>query len=172
MSLASLATDVPSPIESPTWAAFRAGASFVPSPVTATTCPWRCRASTSRFLSIGRARAIIFRSITRSSSWLSVKAPNSGPVIMLRSVSEGCHNPICRPISFAVPGVSPVTILTFMPAFRTSSMAAGTSERTGSAIATMPRNSRLSAITLPSVIVASPVLISCTANPRVRMAWA
>ena len=37
MSLASLATDVPSPIDRPTWAAFKAGASLVPSPVTATT---------------------------------------------------------------------------------------------------------------------------------------
>ena len=39
MSLASLATAVPSPIERPTWAALSAGASFVPSPVTATTSP-------------------------------------------------------------------------------------------------------------------------------------
>ena len=38
-SLASLALAVPSPIESPTCAFFRAGASFVPSPVTATTSP-------------------------------------------------------------------------------------------------------------------------------------
>lgn len=37
MSLASFATDVPSPIDSPTCAAFSAGASLVPSPVTATT---------------------------------------------------------------------------------------------------------------------------------------
>ena len=37
MSLASFATDVPSPIDKPTWAAFKAGASLVPSPVTATT---------------------------------------------------------------------------------------------------------------------------------------
>ena len=37
MSLASLATDVPSPIDRPTFAALSAGASFVPSPVTATT---------------------------------------------------------------------------------------------------------------------------------------
>ncbi len=37
MSEASLATDVPSPIDSPTCALFSAGASLVPSPVTATT---------------------------------------------------------------------------------------------------------------------------------------
>ena len=40
ISLASLALDVPSPIERPTCALLRAGASFVPSPVTATT--WFC----------------------------------------------------------------------------------------------------------------------------------
>ena len=39
ISLASFATEVPDPIESPTCAWFRAGASFVPSPVTATTSP-------------------------------------------------------------------------------------------------------------------------------------
>ena len=33
MSEASFATEVPSPIDRPTWAAFRAGASLVPSPV-------------------------------------------------------------------------------------------------------------------------------------------
>ena len=39
MSLASLATAVPSPIDNPTLATLSAGASLVPSPVTATTCP-------------------------------------------------------------------------------------------------------------------------------------
>ena len=37
MSDASLATEVPSPIDKPTCAECNAGASFVPSPVTATT---------------------------------------------------------------------------------------------------------------------------------------
>ena len=40
MSEASFATEVPSPIDRPTWASFRAGASLVPSPVTATTSLW------------------------------------------------------------------------------------------------------------------------------------
>ena len=39
ISLASFATEVPVPIDNPTLAWFRAGASFVPSPVTATICP-------------------------------------------------------------------------------------------------------------------------------------
>ena len=42
MSLASFATDVPVPIDNPTCAWFKAGASLVPSPVTATTAPFCC----------------------------------------------------------------------------------------------------------------------------------
>lgn len=53
MSLASLATEVPVPIESPTCAWFNAGASFVPSPVTATTAPFCCNSCTRRCLSYG-----------------------------------------------------------------------------------------------------------------------
>jgi len=60
MSLASLATDVPEPIERPTLAKLSAGASFVPSPVTATTSPCCCNSRTSRCLSSGRARERIF----------------------------------------------------------------------------------------------------------------
>ncbi len=77
MSEASLATDVPSPIDRPTCVAFRAGASLVPSPVTATTSPLLCRASTRRFLSIGRARAMILSPSTRCSSCSSSRASNS-----------------------------------------------------------------------------------------------
>ena len=138
MSDASLATLVPSPIDKPTWAAFKAGASLVPSPVTATTWCFACNASTSRFLSIGRARAMIFRLFTRSDSSLSLRASNSGPVMTHRSQSFSVHIPTCLPISLAVPGVSPVTIFTSIPAFKHSRTASGTSLRTGSAIATIP----------------------------------
>ena len=94
MSLASLATEVPSPMERPTWAAFRAGASLVPSPVTATTAPFFCNNCTRRCLSVGRARHMIFRSSTRSSTSSSVSASKPGPVMMLRSVSSGFQVPI------------------------------------------------------------------------------
>ena len=116
MSLASLATEVPSPMERPTCAAFKAGASFVPSPVTATTAPFCCNNCTKRCLSVGRARHMIFKSKTRSKASWSLSASNAGPVIMFRSVSFAFHVPICRPISLAVPGVSPVTIFTSIPA--------------------------------------------------------
>ena len=82
MSLASLATEVPSPIERPIWAWFRAGASLVPSPVTATTSPCSCSKRTRRSLSDGRARDMIFRSPMRSFSSSSLNRLNSLPVII------------------------------------------------------------------------------------------
>ena len=171
MSLASFATDVPSPIDSPTCAALRAGASFVPSPVTATTSPCCCSSPTSLDLSVGRARDIIFMRRAASAASLSSRAAKSGPVIMLLSLSVlSFHSPICRPISFAVPGVSPVTILILIPASMLSFTAAGTSARTGSEIATMPINVRLSALSeSPSTALPSPT--SWYANPRVRIAF-
>ena len=139
MALASLATVVPSPMESPTCAAFRAGASLVPSPVTATTWSFFWSSLTSRSLSMGLARHMIFRSITRSSSSASGVCSNSTPVIRRSGVSSSVHRPIWRPISRAVPGVSPVTILMRMPASMQSFTAWGTSSRTGSEMAAMPR---------------------------------
>uniref|UniRef100_A0A2P2MNK1 Calcium-transporting ATPase n=1 Tax=Rhizophora mucronata TaxID=61149 RepID=A0A2P2MNK1_RHIMU len=67
----SLATSVPCmPIERPMSASCNAGASFVPSPVTATTCPFFFKACTSRSLSLGEDRPItdIFSAITSLSS--------------------------------------------------------------------------------------------------------
>ena len=74
---------------------------------------------------------------------------------MFFSLSFLVHKPIWRPISFAVPGVSPVTILTAIPAFIHSSTAAGTSSRTGSEIATIPQNVKFSPTTLLSLIAIS-----------------
>ena len=139
MSLASLATAVPSPMESPTCAALSAGASLVPSPVTATTSPPRCSIRTSRALSSGRARDMIFNALTRFRASSSDSAANSGPEMMASSGVSSCQSPTCRPTSRAVPGVSPVTIFTSTPARFTSAMAAGTSGLTGSLMATMPK---------------------------------
>ncbi|KAJ4838589.1 hypothetical protein Tsubulata_007089 [Turnera subulata] len=59
MSELSFATSVPCiPMESPISASLRAGASFVPSPVTATTCPFSFRHWTIRSLSNGEDLAI------------------------------------------------------------------------------------------------------------------
>lgn len=59
ISQASLATYVPYiPIANPTSAFFNAGASFVPSPVTATTFPLSINPTTIAYLSSGRDRLI------------------------------------------------------------------------------------------------------------------
>lgn len=56
---ASLATSVPAiPIANPTSAFFKAGASLVPSPVTATTCPNYLIPVTNKYLSSGLDLAI------------------------------------------------------------------------------------------------------------------
>mmetsp|Transcript_36044 Transcript_36044/g.85521 ORF Transcript_36044/g.85521 Transcript_36044/m.85521 type:complete len:229 (-) Transcript_36044:151-837(-) len=66
MSDASFATSVPDmPIASPTSASFSAGASLVPSPVTATTSFWLCSSETRRCLSSGELRARTFARRTR-----------------------------------------------------------------------------------------------------------
>src|SRR3989304_6281885 len=60
MSAASFATSVPAiPIATPMSAFISAGASFTPSPVTATTCPIRWSADTARSLCSGATRARI-----------------------------------------------------------------------------------------------------------------
>lgn len=62
MEAASLATSVPAiPMAKPMSAFFRAGASFVPSPVTATMFPLSIRPATSAYLSSGRDLAMIFK---------------------------------------------------------------------------------------------------------------
>ena len=81
IAAASFAIAVPVlPIAMPTSALFSAGASLVPSPVTATTSPERFSARTSLSLSSGRARAMIFslRPIRTASS--SSSAAYSRPV--------------------------------------------------------------------------------------------
>ena len=138
ISLASLATAVPSPIDSPTCALLRAGASLVPSPVTATTSPNSWSRRTRRSLSIGRARAMILRRVSRALASSSVRASNSAPVMISSSVELSSQRPICRAISLAVPEVSPVMIFTPIPASRHCWIASGTSLRTGSMMPKIP----------------------------------
>ena len=81
-SAASLAISVPLiPIANPTWACLRAGASLVPSPVTATMLPNSLRPKTRINLSSGDALAIIFKSLTvcLNASLLFKKISNSPP---------------------------------------------------------------------------------------------
>ncbi len=139
VTAASLATSVPeTPIATPMSACLRAGASLAPSPVTATTSPRRCRATTTRILSSGPTRHSssspgLSRSKSRpSSSSASTSVPvttvGAGPVTM----------PTLRATASAVSGWSPVTITIRMRARRQSATAPLTSGRGGSSIPTRP----------------------------------
>ena len=118
MSLASFARAVPAPIERPTCALPRAGASFVPSPVTATISPLCWRSETNRNLSSGRARDSILNRLSETvfNASVSSKALNSWPVKVI-SDELSSNNPTSFPIFRAVPGVSPVTMMTRTPAW-------------------------------------------------------
>mmetsp|Transcript_58777 Transcript_58777/g.120245 ORF Transcript_58777/g.120245 Transcript_58777/m.120245 type:complete len:225 (+) Transcript_58777:1048-1722(+) len=135
MSEASCATAVPAiPIDNPTSASLSAGASLVPSPVTATTSPISLRRRTRINLSWGLHLAMTCRS-------LSTDFCSSG--VILRKSGPSTADPVVRmPHSFAillaVSTLSPVTMRTMMPAFWQDSTAAGTSLRRGSLIPTIP----------------------------------
>ena len=120
MSLASLATEVPDPIESPTLAKLSAGASFVPSPVTATTSPLLLQ-QTHEPLFVERPRArhdLQFTARVRAAHRRSSAANSTyrscgcGPLSagVVPQVRSGGRS------QRAVAAVSPVTILTAIPA--------------------------------------------------------
>ena len=170
MSAASFATDVPVlPIAMPTSARLSAGASFVPSPVTATTSSCALRQFTSLSLSFGRALAMTLMRLAATSASSSERAWNFAPVISASSsgAPSASRRLLWRAISLAVSGLSPVTILTVIPASRHSSSAPGTSGRTGSAIAANPSQRRSCATLWTSRESMSGS--SRYANPRVRM---
>ena len=136
---ASRATSVPrSPIAMPTSAALRAGASFTPSPVMATTSPLARSSCTRRSLCWGLRRA--HRSTWRSRSLREASSsPSSCAPVMTSGRSD---RPTCWAMARAVAGWSPVIMITRTPARRHSASAAGTSVRGGSARATRPRKSK------------------------------
>lgn len=88
---ASRAISVPDlPIANPTSAFFKAGASFVPSPVTATTFPWLIRPVTRAYLSYGRDRARTsrcFNTLSKSSSFF-ITSLRTGPLLSAGSVGQ------------------------------------------------------------------------------------
>mmetsp|Transcript_43410 Transcript_43410/g.88816 ORF Transcript_43410/g.88816 Transcript_43410/m.88816 type:complete len:240 (-) Transcript_43410:1817-2536(-) len=142
MSAAFWATWVPVlPIANPTSALLSAGASLVPSPVTATVCGVVILLSwipvTSVSLSSGDERASTRKfTQTLSNSTMSISSfspstlsRNSGPV---RMVPPSSRMPHLRAMAAAVRGLSPVTIRTTMPALLHTRIASGTSSRTGS----------------------------------------
>jgi len=143
MSAAALETSVPvMPMAIPISACLRAGASLMPSPVIATTCPSDCRASTRRIFCSGATRAKTLTDCTFSISSLSVSFASSAPV--MTPSQPWPQSPICLPMAAAVRAWSPVIILTVMPAWwqvRTASIASG---RVGSIMPCKPKRVRLS----------------------------
>lgn len=163
IAAASRATSVPElPIANPTSAFFNAGASFVPSPVTATTFPLSLRPVTKQYLSQGLDLAktsslsfilsnsspfaivstlastpsysaffeLIGQSHTAVRHFLQTTPPTSllksGPSIEIKS-SPSLVSPIYFAIALAVIILSPVTILTVIPALLHFLIASGTS---------------------------------------------
>mmetsp|Transcript_23640 Transcript_23640/g.33085 ORF Transcript_23640/g.33085 Transcript_23640/m.33085 type:complete len:225 (+) Transcript_23640:2-676(+) len=135
ISAADLATSVPMiPIANPTSACLREGASLVPSPVTATTSPSSPSRVTRMSLSSGEHLAIIWSfginlSISSVESFL-----NFGPSMAIPSV----RIPHLRAMFLAVRMLSPVSILTVIPASLHCLTEAGTSGLRGSSIPTIP----------------------------------
>ena len=133
-----MATSVPEPIATPMLARRRAGASLTPSPVTATKWPSRSRASTISSFWSGATRA-------KTNAWPTVSmysgtsgepmASSSAPVV---TSSSPPAIPRVRAIASAVPGWSPVTITTRIPAAWHSATASAASGRTGSMNAARP----------------------------------
>mmetsp|Transcript_39545 Transcript_39545/g.92568 ORF Transcript_39545/g.92568 Transcript_39545/m.92568 type:complete len:230 (+) Transcript_39545:173-862(+) len=158
ISAAFCATCVPvCPMAKPTSARLRAGASLVPSPVTATVwgTPMRdCWMPVTRVsLSRGeeRARTRRWGHILSNSAWSMVSSSlttlslKSIPVMMQRSEaasSSGVRMPHFLAMAAAVRGLSPVTIRTTMPAPLHVLIASGTSARTGSSRPTRPMRVR------------------------------
>ncbi len=129
------------PMAIPMSASFRAGASFTPSPVIATTSPASLRMRTMSCLCLGSAREntqppVPDRILRRSPAG---SARKSRPVKLLSlrsSVSE--NTPISRQIASAVFLLSPVMTITRIPASLQSLIAPCTSSRGGSC--TLPLN--------------------------------
>lgn len=145
ISLAILATSVPlTPMAKPTSARFKASASFVPSPVTATMSPHSLKPATRRYLWWGHDQAStlsydqivwkLARFLTLSFTFLlshsqgteelqlmqtspPTNSSNSSPVKTVYFSSQSLINQHSFAIAVAVYLLSPVTIQTLIPAF-------------------------------------------------------
>mmetsp|Transcript_1351 Transcript_1351/g.3778 ORF Transcript_1351/g.3778 Transcript_1351/m.3778 type:complete len:266 (-) Transcript_1351:1655-2452(-) len=147
MSEASLATSVPAmPIAMPMDACFNAGASFTPSPVMAGTSPAALNIFTRACLSFGSVREKTIDPLWLVNNLMrcfSDFLKKSWPVKLLPWISSSSVKmPISRAMASAVGRVSPVIIITRMPAVAHASMAGLTSGRAGSLIPQTPSKIR------------------------------
>ena len=123
------------PIAIPTSAFLRAGASFMPSPVTATTLPNSLSNLTTRIFTVGVLRAITQISGSFSLSCASVISSIS---LASRAILPAVISPSSSAMATAVMILSPVRIFTPTPALWQDLTASETSARSGSEIATKP----------------------------------
>ena len=142
MSHASFAISVPAmPRANPTSASLSAGASLVPSPVTATTSPsFLCKLHRTN-LSDGEERARTRMRMAMASFSASDILRKSGPS-STRPSSPSSRIPASRAIASAVMALSPVTIRTVTPAPRSKRTASAVSGRIGSLMPMIPSNVR------------------------------
>ena len=157
-SLASFViSEPPSPIAIPISALFIAGASFIPSPVTATTSPLLFKVFTSLSFENGVLLATTFtESIFFSSS--SFEKFSSSFAVYIPFLPSEMSNSLA--ISVAVSTLSPVSIIILMPAFLHCFIASFAPFLIGSMIETNPSNEILPSYTLAKASTRFPFLSS------------
>ncbi len=112
-SATSLATSVPEPRATPIFACFKAGASFIPSPVMATISPFLCQAKTILDLCFGSTLAYIF---IFSKIWSNSSSDSLSNSLPSKIFSSSAFRPNLFATALAVNLLSPVIIIGFIPA--------------------------------------------------------
>ena len=140
-SAAFFVTSVPEPMATPTSALFKAGASFTPSPVIATTSPAACNALTICCLCPGETRAYTEYPFARLRNVSSPISSSSSPVTT--SFRDEAI-PRREAMAYAVSGLSPVIITVRTPARRQAATASFAPALGGSSIAASPKKTRFS----------------------------
>ena len=119
----------------PTSAFFSAGASLIPSPVTATTSPRAFSSFTTRIFTVGVLRAI---TLILGSIFCSRRSLTSSTSLASSATQPSASRSSSLAMAVAVTILSPVRIFTPTPALRQAATASYTSLRSGSAMATKP----------------------------------
>ena len=159
ISPASFATSVPLPIANPTSAFLSAGESFTPSPVIPTTKLSSCDNLTSLLLSPGRALAIT--RILGKTSLISSSVIDWSSLEVRTTSSSAFKSPASFAIATAVSFLSPVIIITCIPASLTSLIAVTDSGLISSRSPTTPIS-----VSPPSGSPVSSISVLLTANAR------
>ena len=163
ISAASRATSLPRlPIATPISAFFKAGASLTPSPVMAVISPFSRSAPTIRILCSGVTREKTPVSCTCRRSSCSSMASSISPVIILSAFGM----PTFRAIAEAVTPLSPVIMMTRIPARLQTAISSATDSRGGSARPIRPRSSSRHSVMFPGTACSDTGLPDATAITR------